>query len=160
MNLLQILVGFNLVSGTLGAITVNSPASPGNHLQRPNVIGDQSPFGKDKPLPGSWGGSHVLSITAFRNETGPAELPIPGAKHMSIWYNGPQFPKKLELVMLILLCYKRPANSSTRISLTCRMIHCTSLLRSAQSILPTESSHNGSVGHSTFRGTLLYIVQN
>lgn len=114
MNMLQTFVGLSLVLGAMSA-AVGEAAGPQaqifqrfhhNHILTKRqggappakngleeLLGMENMFGPEMALPGLYGASS--RITAFKSDIGPAELPIPGAKHLTLWYNGPVFPKQL-----------------------------------------------------------------
>jgi hypothetical protein len=126
-NMLQIFVGLNIVIGTLSVAVADSAGlraqdlqtldnnhiiakrqgevpSPGPDHINPSLesAGKRNLFGTDRPIPSEV--AHIKDITAFKIDIGPAELPIPKAKHMTLWYNGPEFPKiSVRLMYLFLL---------------------------------------------------------
>ena len=128
MMRIHVFVGFNLVLGTLSTAVEESvgpqrqmfqnshsnrllakrqlepPPSLGESLE--DVLGEvnkmENLFSANTPLPGM--PSDHKRITAFKKDIGPAELPIPGAKHITLWYNGPEFPKQHVKLAFFDLC--------------------------------------------------------
>jgi hypothetical protein len=82
------------------AVSRSQPARHDVHrrqdpLSLGDLVGKLGPFPSfaDLPfLPGALGGAPI--IKSIKREDGPSDTKIPGAKRMTLWYEGPKFGKQ------------------------------------------------------------------